>query len=330
MASLSPSAPPAATSLSARDRARGVRIDDLPALLAGGDAAVRAKLEAAFAGGDLLSAITAGTYVEIPAGVALDDPIVIEYRADAAQQGAATVIVAGAGARATIVERITGGGADRNIQLASGVFAEAGADLSYAIVQRTAPGTTTGGRRRAVVGADARLAVGLALLGGTATTDELIVRANEPGATAEIAALFFPTERETIGLTTEVQHLVRATTSQTVVRSIAAGHGRGRYFGNIKIDRSAHGADASLRDDTLLIGKDAHIDAIPALEISANDVKAFHGATVGAIDEDHIFYLMSRGIVTAADRLPEHIANEIEDLYCQSTQNDTRVPVASV
>jgi Fe-S cluster assembly protein SufD len=59
-----------------------------------------------------------------------------------------------------------------------------------------------------------------------------------------------------------------------------------------------------LRDDTLLIGKDAKIEAIPALEIAANDVKAFHGATVGAIDEEHIFYLMSRGIERdAAEKL---------------------------
>ena len=80
--------------------------------------------------------------------------------------------------------------------------------------------------------------------------------------------------------------------------------GRGRYFGNIRIAAQAHGSEASLRDDTLLIGKDAKIDAIPALEIAANDVKAFHGATVGAIDEEHIFYLMSRGIERdAAEKL---------------------------
>jgi Fe-S cluster assembly protein SufD len=283
--------------------ARGVRIEDLSTLLAADDAAVREKLGAAFAGVELTPA-TAGTYVEIAAGVAVDEPIVIEYRADGAQQTTTTLIVAGIGARATIVERITGGGPDRNLQLVCGIFAEARADVTATVVQRTAPGTVVGSRRRAFVGAEARLACDLALLGGAAATDELIVRATEPGATVEIAALFFPTERETVGLTTEVQHLVRATTSQTVVRSIAAGHGRGRYYGNIKIDRSAHGADASLRDDTLLIGKDAHIDAIPALEISANDVKAFHGATVGAIDEEHIFYLMSRGIErTAAQKL---------------------------
>ncbi len=62
------------------------------------------------------------------------------------------------------------------------------------------------------------------------------------------------------------------------------------------IAANAHGADASLRDDVLLLSKDAHIDSIPALEIAANDVKAFHGATVGSIDEDELFYAQSRGL----------------------------------
>ena len=61
----------------------------------------------------------------------------------------------------------------------------------------------------------------------------------------------------------------------------------------------AHGSDASLRDDALILGKRAHVDSIPALEIAANDVRAFHGATVGSLDEDALFYAGSRGIARA-------------------------------
>ena len=88
------------------------------------------------------------------------------------------------------------------------------------------------------------------------------------------------------------------------MRSAGTGHGQGRYFGNIKILADAHGADASLRDDALLLSAGAHIDSVPALEIAANDVKAFHGATVGAISEDELFYAESRGIARAdAERM---------------------------
>ena len=64
--------------------------------------------------------------------------------------------------------------------------------------------------------------------------------------------------------------------------------------------RSAQGSDARLRDDALLLSADAHVDSVPALEIAANDVKAYHGATVGAIDDEQIFYMESRGIEPAA------------------------------
>ena len=100
----------------------------------------------------------------------------------------------------------------------------------------------------------------------------------------------------------------RATT-----RRRRARHGRsdrgdrarpGRYLGNIHIAEHANASDASLRDDALLLGRKAHIESIPALEIASNDVKAFHGATVGSIDDDEIFYAQSRGISRAeAERM---------------------------
>ena len=237
-----------------------------------------------------------GTHVEIPAGVNSDEPIVIAYDVADAALVAHTFITAGEGARATIVERLTGDAADREIAASTTVTAAANADITYTVLQNVGTGVRVDAKRASHVGAAARVAWNVALLGGASVTDQVISDHTGEGANTEIAALFFPVAREVVQLTTEVQHNVPHTNSQTVVRSIAAGRGRGRYFGNIRIAPHAHGSEASLRDDTLLIGKDAKIDAIPALEIAANDVKAFHGATVGAIDEEHIFYLMSRGI----------------------------------
>jgi Fe-S cluster assembly protein SufD len=67
-------------------------------------------------------------------------------------------------------------------------------------------------------------------------------------------------------------------------------------LGNIRIVKDAQASEAFLRDDALLLSKNSHIDSIPALEIAANEVKAYHGATVGAIDEEQLFYMTSRGI----------------------------------
>jgi Fe-S cluster assembly protein SufD len=244
-----------------------------------------------------------GTHVEIPAGVNTDEPVVIDYDVADAALVAHTFVTAGEGSRATIVERLTGN-AEREITASTTVTAAANADLTYTVLENVGSGVRVEATRVSHVGPGARIGWNVALLGGVSVTDSVISNHTGAGANTEIAALFFPVAREVVQLTTEVQHNVPHTTSQTVVRSIAAGRGRGRYFGNIQIAAHAHGSEASLRDDTLLIGKDAKIDAIPALEIAANDVKAFHGATVGAIDEEHIFYLMSRGIERdAAEKL---------------------------
>ncbi len=144
----------------------------------------------------------------------------------------------------------------------------------------------------------------LAELGAALAVDDCRTQLLAPGAQAEVAALFFATGSQHVDLTTEIAHVAGHTTSNTVVKSAARDRGQGRYVGNISIVPHAHGSDASLRDDVLLLSKGAHVDSVPALEIAANDVKAFHGATVGAIDEDELFYAQSRGIARAeAERM---------------------------
>ncbi len=254
--------------------------------------------------GGVVTAPAPQTVIEIPANAQLEDPISIEVDLDDPATTTAIRIVAGPGSRASIVERLHGGGAGQTVAITCEVVAGAHASLTYTVLQTAATGARVEVTRQSHLANDAHVAWNVALLGGAAAVDSVVSHHEASGASTEIAALFFPVARETIELTTEVRHDTPRTSSQTVVRSIAAGRGRGRYFGNIRIAAHAHGSEASLRDDTLLIGKDAKIDAIPALEIAANDVKAFHGATVGAIDDEHIFYLMSRGIARdAAEKL---------------------------
>jgi len=126
----------------------------------------------------------------------------------------------------------------------------------------------------------------------------------QPGVDAKIATLFFPTGSQHVDVVSNVDHRTGDATSETLVKSAAAGRGQGRYLGNIRIAAHAQHSDASLRDDALLLSKTAHIDSVPALEIAANDVKAYHGATVGALDDESIFYMTTRGIEReAAERM---------------------------
>jgi len=234
-----------------------------------------------------------GTYVEVPAGLQLDEPIVIDYRAESAAAFPYTLVVIGEGARATVVERLSG---DQFVCGISEIVCAARSQLQFVAEQRLAPSARCIMTRRALLGADSHLEAALAELGSQLTVSRFRSVADEHGAHSSLTALFFCNGDQHVDLESEVVHADGNTKSDTVVRSAGIGHGQGRYLGNIRIVAHAHGSDASLRDDALLLSEGAHIDSIPALEIAANDVKAYHGATVGAISEDELFYAQSRGI----------------------------------
>ena len=239
-----------------------------------------------------------GAFVWVPAGVVLETPIQLVF-AQAEPHADAVfpriVVVLGAGARATVYERHLGAGPGL---VAGVVTAQLGAEavLDYVAIQQSSEEAQVFMRRTAHCAADATIRWHLAELGATLARSVLDAHLDEKGASAEVDALFFNTGFQHVDLTTTTDHAVGNTRSSTVVRTAAADRGQGRFFGNITIRPHAHGSDASLRDDALLLSRRAHIDSVPALAIAANDVSAFHGATVGSLDREALFYAASRGI----------------------------------
>jgi len=236
-----------------------------------------------------------GTFIHVAAGSVVDDPIVVRYEVAEGDAFPYTLVSLGEGARATVVEEFTGPSQGVICGITE-IVLDARASLHYAGVQQSSSQSHVFFTRRTRCGAGSSLHVALAELGSALTYTTLHAALAQPDANVEITSLFFNTGDQHIDLTSGVDHLIGPTHSQTVVKSVATGRGQGRYLGNIAIRPGAHGAEASLRDDALLLSKEAHIDSIPALEIASNDVKAFHGATVGSIDEEELFYVTSRGI----------------------------------
>jgi len=245
-----------------------------------------------------------GVFIDVPTGVAIDEPLVVGYEARMSASFPYTLVAVGAGSAVTVIERLSGvADAPLLCGIVELVLAE-GARLTYAVDQRLSAATRAIVTRRASLEAGARLDIAFAELGGKHVVSRF--RANEAGrgSHASVVAFFFSDGNQHVDIETETIHVAADTTSETIVRSAGTDRGQGRYLGNIKILAGAHGADASLRDDALLLSAGAHIDSVPALEIAANDVKAFHGATVGAISEEEIFYAESRGIARAdAERM---------------------------
>ena len=235
-----------------------------------------------------------GPLIYVPPRVRAERPVLI--RANSALYGSTfpyTLIVLDEGAEATVVEDTQGPGFFCGIVEA---IVGDGARLNYIAVQRAGTDSTVLMNRGAVCGKDASCNWYLAELGGGLSRSLVSTRLEGRGATTDITAFFFNDGDQHVDLSSLVEHAVGDSASRTIVKSAAKERGQGRYLGNIRIDEHANGSDAALRDDALLLSKYAHIDSVPALEIASNDVKAFHGATIGSIDEEELFYAQSRGI----------------------------------
>lgn len=236
-----------------------------------------------------------GAFVYVPADVAVDEPIEIAYDASAGALFPYTLVVLEHGAQCTIIERLTGP-ADAFVCGITEVVTADNATVTYAVDQELPEGARVFFTRTAKPGKDARMNWAVAELGAHLSVTSLDVTVENPGVQADLAGLFFPRGEQHIDLISNVDHNVGNSRSETIVKSAATGRGQGRYVGNIRIVAHAQGTESWLHDDALLLSQKAHIDSVPALEIAANDVRAYHGATVGAIDEEQIFYMTSRGI----------------------------------
>jgi len=100
----------------------------------------------------------------------------------------------------------------------------------------------------------------------------------------------------------KVEHASPHCNSRQFYHGILDGHSRGVFHGRIIVHKDAQKTDAKQTNRNLLLSEDAQIDTKPQLEIHADDVKCTHGATIGQIDEDAIFYLRSRGIAEESAR----------------------------
>ncbi len=122
------------------------------------------------------------------------------------------------------------------------------------------------------------------------------------GASLMLEGAYAVTGRQLADHTSRIEHRAPATTSRQVYKGAIAGQARGVFQGHIVVGEGAQKADGHQLNRALLLSGRAEIDAKPVLEIYADDVQCSHGATVGDIDGDALFYLRSRGIPAEAAR----------------------------
>lgn len=120
------------------------------------------------------------------------------------------------------------------------------------------------------------------------------------GASASILGVFVGHDEAHLGLTFNTIHAGPNTVSRSLFKSVLLGKSTLDLDGVIRLEKSAHGADALLEERALLLSPDAQATAVPSLEIEANDVRCKHAATAGPVDPEQLFYLRSRGLDEAA------------------------------
>ena len=247
-----------------------------------------------------------GAYVEVPDGVTVDLPLQIIWMSRPGEPSAVfphTVVRLGAGARATIVERHIGSTESFVAGIVEADLAP-GARLDYVTIQQTDEGTRIFMRRRARCAAGATIGWHVAELGGALVRSACGAQLTGANASAETNAFFFARGFAHVDCIVDVDHDVSRTESRATVRSAATDRGRGRFSGALRFAPNATRCVASMRDDGLILSRDAYLDAAPVLAVPAHHVSASHATNVGSLDEEELFYVQSRGITRAiAERM---------------------------
>lgn len=133
-------------------------------------------------------------------------------------------------------------------------------------------------------------------IGGRIARTEIHTVLDGPGAIVHLNGAQLLTGSQHADFTSVVRHAAPKGTSRQTIKNVLAGRSRGVFQGRIEVARGAQGTDGYQMNRALLLSPDAEIDTKPELEIFADDVKCSHGATVGELDAEQLFYLRSRGI----------------------------------
>lgn len=248
-----------------------------------------------------LALLTDGLHVAVAPGAALEDPIHVVFAPGSGFRQNRLVVDVGAGSRCVVIEHHVGG-ADGTSNSVTDVRLGAAAELRYVKLQLADATATHLASQHFTIGADARAQLVHLDVGSSLSRNDLVVRLAAPGAAVDAEGLFIADEGRHLDNHTRIEHAARATTSRESYRGIADGRGRGVFNGKVVVEAGADGSDARLTSQNLLLSAGAEIDTKPELEIYADDVKCSHGATVGQLDQNALFYLRSRGIPGDAAR----------------------------
>ncbi len=242
----------------------------------------------------------AGSVLFIPAGVEIEKPFVNYYWTSASKAAVFphTLIIAEANAKASVVDIFFSESTENqalNIAVAN-LHAAAGAQVFRKVVQDWNEQTTSFQLDTTVAGRDAQIKNLAVNIGAERARYENQTRIEGPGADVKMYSLTVAEETQEFDQRTFQTHNAPNAVSDLLYKNALLDNSRSIFSGLIKVAEGAQQTDAYQTNRNLLLDPTAEANALPGLEILANDVKCSHGATTGNLDPDELFYMMQRGI----------------------------------
>jgi len=251
---------------------------------------------------------TDGILLYVPEGVHLELPVRVTRWVS--QTGVAlfsrTLIVAERGSQVSFVDEILSGDLEEQTLVSNAVevFARDGAQVQYVSLQRLGKGAFYQSSQRTLAQRDSTLDTLNVSMGASVSRVDLNARLLGPGANSDMLGLYFGDDTQHFDHNTSQDHLAPNTSSDLLYKGALDEASRSVFRGIIRVHPGAQKTDAYQTNRNLLLSGDARADSLPNLEIQADDVKCSHGATVGQLDQESRFYLMSRGLTREqAERL---------------------------
>ena len=239
-----------------------------------------------------------GAYVHLPAGVCLDSPIHLVF-VTSAEEAVVTyprnLIVLEKGSRAAIIESYIGDGPSFTNTVTEAVVGE-DARLEHFKLQREGGEAFHIGTTQVHQGRNSRASVFSLDVGARLGRNDLNVDMEGEAGESVLNGLFITNEGQHIDNHTSVDHASSFTRSRQLYKGILDGRSKAVFNGKVVARQGTHQVDAHQTNRNLLLAERAEVNTKPQLEIFADDLKCSHGATVGQLDDEAIFYLNSRGV----------------------------------
>jgi len=275
-----------------------------------------------------LSSFQSGFFIYIPKNLIIKEPIRIVYslKDDNMSSICRNIVISDIGSKATIVQElyssnnspntVTNESKSGNVQ-ETNVFLEKNASkngnqqcyfevlecgvkptaqLEFITLQAMDLSTVNISSRKGFVEQDGKMSWYSGMFGTKLCRYKVDNIMKGQGAISEDVEIIFGTEKQFFDVSSNLDHIGFSTRGRVMVKSVMKDESTSLFKGMIKIRKNAKASESYLTGHAILLNKGAHSDAIPGLEIETNEVRATHAASVSQIDEEHIFYLMCRGL----------------------------------